>query len=140
MARSSGAATLRWSELILHLRDIPSVASVTVWPFEGYGDAPSTVFSSMLGPDIAAGLTLVQHTVLQSISAEGVAHLLAWDRKGDMKAKAQEVRQTFHLDQGYSPFRPWSSDVLTASKAAYLEDLDRIAAMDGVTFLKLPFS
>lgn len=136
--------TLRWSSLIAALRDLNPDAPVTVWCDEDTPLLWPEVLKAVSGHSDAITLTDTDDLLASIMSADGMGRMASYMESHPPQNAAQRRRVvSAFLDKFALPdqidveieMEGWSSELVERMTAAYDQDVARIIAMDGVTFL-----
>lgn len=129
--------TLSWSDLVGRLRDCDGVTRLVCWRYEDYADLRPHILSMLLGPDLAA-IVPAQETHNAGFSEAAYQQFLTWvmeDLDESFVDLLYRARAAFPKGPGDPGMRPLPADVYARSRLTYPQDIARLAAMDGVTFL-----
>ncbi len=130
-----------WVELVGRLRSTAGVNAVTVWRQEDYTTLFPTICTTLLGLD-GAMVTPLGDRIHAGLSAMAVARTLE-DRAGDKTvgdddgARAASARLTWPIGADMPAFDAFSPDEHALSAEFYATQTDAIAALPGVTLLRV---
>ena len=124
-----------WPELVAEMRDILGPARFTVLPYERRGQSRELL--TKLLPDLP--LSAVEPDRLLNLSATDAAleALQSHYHKGETLERAdwQEIVRTHADDRASRGFAEFSEADRRSLKDRYQADLDRVAGLEGITFL-----
>jgi len=132
-------ARLSWAELMARLLAVPQVAGCVLWRFEDYPAIAPRVLDAMLPPAGAAQVPLPAQPAHQGLSARAHKEVMDWLRagdRGDAAKVARRARTRFAKSPTEPGFAPFGAATLAATAQAYARDLDAVAAMARVTWLR----
>lgn len=136
--------TLRWSTLIAALRETNPDVPVNVWCDEDTPLLWPEVLQAVSGHSDAITLTDTDDLVASIMSADGLQRMASYMESHPSQNVAQRRRVvSAFLDKFALPeqvdylidMEGWSEDLIDRTTQAYDQDVSRIMAMDGVTFL-----
>jgi hypothetical protein len=128
---------VRWSNLVERLRRLPNVAQVYVWRHEDYPLVTGPVLRRMVGWKLGPQVPRIDGRVNEGLSREVVAELVRrrMPPPGDPRDIVRAIRDDM-AGAGGTPHDPWQADLRAASAQAYAQDVDRLAALPGVSLLQ----
>jgi len=136
--------SLRWSTLIGALRDANPHVPITVWCDEDTPLLWPEVLKAVSGHSDAITLTDTDDLIASIMSADGMQRMTSYVASHPPQNVAQRRRVvSAFLDKFVLPEQidfqiemdGWSEDLIDRTTQAYDQDVSRIMAMDGVTFL-----
>jgi len=136
--------TLRWSTLIADLRETNPDVPITVWCDEDTPLLWPEVLKAVSGHSDDVTLTDTDDLVTSIMSADGVQRMASYVESHPPQNIAQRRRVvSAFLDKFVLPeqidypieMEGWTEDLVERATLAYDQDVSRIMAMDGVTFL-----
>jgi hypothetical protein len=135
---------LRWSTLIAALRDANPTVPITVWCDEDTPLLWPEVLQAVSGHSDAVALTDTDDLLASIMSEDGLARMNTYMKAHPPQNAAQRRRVvSAFLDKFALPEQidfniemdGWSEDLIARTTDAYDQDVSRIIAMDGLTFL-----
>ena len=132
-------ARLSWAELMARLLAVPEVTGCVLWRFEDYPAIAPRVLDAMLAPAGAAQVPLPAQPAHQGLSARAQQEVMDWLRaggRGDAAQAARDARERFAKSATEPGFAPFGTATRAETAAAYARDLEVIAAMPRVTWLR----
>lgn len=136
--------SLRWSTLITALRETNPDVPITVWCDEDTPLLWPEVLRAVSGHSSAVTLAETDDLVASIMSADGMQRMTSYMESHPPQNVAQRRRVvSAFLDKFVLPeqvdyhieMEGWSDDLISRTTDAYDQDVSRIIAMDGVTFL-----
>jgi len=136
--------TLRWSTLIADLRETNPDVPITVWCDEDTPLLWPEVLKAVSGHSDAVTLTDTDDLIASIMSADGLQRMASYVESHPPQNTAQRRRVvSAFLDKFVLPEQidfpiemdGWTEDLVERATLAYDQDVSRIMAMDGVTFL-----
>lgn len=136
--------SLRWSTLIASLRETNPYVPITVWCDEDTPLLWPEVLQAVSGHSDATVLTDTDDLIASIMSADGMQRMSSYMQTHPPQNTAQRRRVvSAFLDKFALPeqvefeieMEGWSEELIARTTEAYDQDVSRIMAMDGVTFL-----
>lgn len=135
---------IRWSDLILRLREAAPDVPLTVWCNEDTPIIWADLIRRMCGLDAMTRITGGHDLLASVMSPAGMARFLAFLRENPPKSEAHKRKiimaflDKFALDDEMTEevdLPGMDAEVVAQLTSAYDQDVDAIAAMPGVTFV-----
>ena len=124
-------SSVDWLDLVTRLRAAPGVNQLTVWAYEDYTGVFGQVAKALVGPGGADIVKPLDRRVHPGLSAHAVAAILEQGEHADPSA----LRKEFSVLDGHPPYDGYAPRAHMGAQRAYSEQIEKISAMDGVTFL-----
>ena len=132
----NGPADVDWHTMIKDIADAPHIRQIIVWRYEDYASLFKPIMQALVGAQAASHLMPAERRINRGLSAAAVADVLHRQRHGAIDLPATEARSMLSVDHGYPAFDAFTAEEHAASEAAYAAQIERIAALPGVTVLR----
>lgn len=134
--RRNPLSSVDWAALVKRIRAAKGVGHVYVWRYEDYIPLFPEIMAALVGQEQAHLVSVIPRKVNIGLSAAAVAEVLHRNAYDPIERIAMRARNMLPVDGGYPPFDAFDTADHAASDMVYAAQLDRIAAMKGVTLMR----
>lgn len=127
-----------WVDYVRRLAAIPGVGRVTIWRYEDHTHVIRPVLRRLLGWKLGGQVPLPPRRSHQGMSQTALRATLEWVVEGRSGDLAAEARQRYPVNRHNPALRLYPPEDEAAAELAYADQLERIAALDGVEVLRPP--
>ncbi|MEO1641645.1 MAG: hypothetical protein AAFU41_20640 [Pseudomonadota bacterium] len=133
--RLNSASAVRWVDLADAVRQAAGVRSVTLWRYEDYQPLFPQIMTALVGP-AASHVAYVDRYIHRGLSEAAVAAVLHRNKADGLNLTGQAARELHPVSDQHPAFSGYDADALAMADQGYAATCDRIAAMQGITFLR----